>query len=187
MCIRDRSGTVRLRNRSNAILLEVNYDSEAPWPLAADGTGHSLVLARPSYGEAHPEAWAQSDRIGGSPGIVDGVFVEPVRNVVINEFLAHTDLPDFDFVELYNHGNDPIDISGCFLSDNPGTNKFTVPPGTAIPARGFVVFYETNLNFALSSHGEEIYFRNASNTRVIDAVRFCAQENGVSAGRSPDG
>lgn len=41
------AGTVRLRNRLGAVLLEVNYSDEPPWPAAADGGGHSLVLARP--------------------------------------------------------------------------------------------------------------------------------------------
>src|SRR2546425_2252688 len=38
------AGTVRLLNRQGAILLEVNYQGKAPWPIAADGAGHSLVL-----------------------------------------------------------------------------------------------------------------------------------------------
>ena len=111
----------------------------------------------------------------------------PLRNVVINEFLAHTDPPDFDYIELYNHSTSPVDISGCFLSDDPTTNKFTIPPGTTIPARGFVYFSETNMNFALNAAGESIYFRSADLSRVIDAVKFDSQENGVSMGRSPDG
>lgn len=51
------SGTVRLRNKEGAVLLEVEYSNEPPWPAGADGTGHSLVLSRPSYGENSPEAW----------------------------------------------------------------------------------------------------------------------------------
>ncbi|HWN96270.1 MAG TPA: lamin tail domain-containing protein, partial [Methylomirabilota bacterium] len=181
------SGTIRLRHRTGAVFIEANYSSDFPYPLAADGSGHSLVLAQPSYGEGNAQAWAASDSVGGSPGRLDPVTPDPLRNVMVNEFLAHTDLPEVDYVELYNHSNDPIDISGCFLSDNPNTNKFIVPPGTTIPPRGFVVFHETNLNFALSSHGEEIYFCNPSDARVLDAVRFGAQENGVSMGRSPNG
>ena len=46
----DDAGRVRLRSKAGAVLLEVNYEGTAPWPLAADGTGHSMVLARPSYG-----------------------------------------------------------------------------------------------------------------------------------------
>ncbi len=183
----NKAGVIRLRHRTGAVLLEAKYDSDAPYPLAADGAGHSLVLARPSYGEGNALAWAASDSAGGSPGRLDPVTLDPQRSVVINELLAHTDLPDLDYIELYNHGNDPLDLTGCFLSDDPATNKFTMPPGTIVPGRGFAVFYETNLNFALSSHGEEIYLRNAAGTRVLDAVRFGAQENGVSTGRSPNG
>lgn len=180
-------GTIQLRNRIGAVFLEANYDTDAPWPTAADGAGHSLVLARPSYGEGNVEAWAASDSVGGSPGRMDPVTANPLRNVVINEFLAHTDLPDVDFIELYNHGNQTADISGCYLSDARNTNKFTIPAGTILPPRGFVSYDQSQLGFALSSGGERIIFRNASNTRVLDAVSFGAQANGVSSGRSPDG
>jgi len=183
----NQNGTIRLRHRTGAVLLEVNYASDPPFPLAADGAGHSLILARPSFGEGNPLAWGISDEVGGSPGRLDPVTLDPLRNVVINEFLAHTDLPAVDYIELYNHSNEAIDLSGCSFSDNPATNKFIIPPDTIIPARGFAVFYETNLNFALSSHGEEIYFRNAAGTRVLDAIRFEPQENGVSFGRWPNG
>src|SRR5206468_4539568 len=180
------SGTVRLRNRVGAIYLEVNYDSRPPWPAAADGAGHSLILARPSFGENDSRAWAASDSVGGSPGRLDPITPDPLRNIMINEFLAHPDDPEVDYIELYNHSNQAVDLSGCFLSDDPDTNKFTIP-AMVIPARGYAVFYETNLNFAPSALGETIYLRNPANTRVLDAVRFEAQANAVSSGRYPDG
>ena len=80
-----------------------------------------------------------------------------------------------------------MDISGCILADDPSTNKFVIPPGTIIPARGFVYYTETNMNFALAAAGETIFFVNPGRTRVLDAVQFDAQENGVSMGRWPDG
>jgi hypothetical protein len=153
-------GTIQLRHRTGAVFLEVNYDTEAPWPAAADGAGHSLVLARPSFGEGNVQAWAASDSVGGSPGRLDPVSIDPLRNVVINEFLAHTDDPDLDFIELYNHSNQSADISGCYLTDARNTNKFTIPAGTILPPRGFVSFNQNQLGFSLSSGGETIYFRN---------------------------
>ncbi len=180
-------GTVRLSNQGGGVLLEVNYDTVPPWPASPDGAGHSLVLARPSYGEDNPLAWGPSDSVGGSPGRLDPFTPDPLRNVVINEFLAHTDLPQLDFIELYNHGNQPLDVSGCSLSDHPITNLFVLPPGTTIPARGFLVYDESQLGFALKAAGETLYFRNAAGTRVLDAVRYEGQENGVSFGRVPDG
>ena len=181
------SGLIRLRNASNAVLLEVEYLDGPPWPVAADGAGHSLVLARPSYGEGDYRAWAASDMVGGSPGTGENTGGHPYRTVLINEFLAHTDLPAVDFIELYNYSSLAVDLSGCTLSDRPDTGKFVIPDGTIIPAKGFVVFMETQLGFALSTLGEDLYFKDPTGTRVIDAVRFRAQDNGISTGRYPDG
>ncbi len=181
------SGAVKLYDEQGSLLLNANYDSAAPWPMGADGTGHSIVLSRPSYGEGDPKAWGRSDTVGGSPGGAETNHASSLRNVVLNEILAHTDPPDIDSIELYNHGNDSVDLSGCTLSDDPEENKFVVPTDTVIPARGFVYFTETQLGFGLNAAGETIYFKNPDGSRVLDALRFEAQENGVSFGRYPDG
>lgn len=178
---------LQLRDSIGAIKLDLEYSPDAPWPVAADGAGHSLVLAAPSYGEADPRAWSASAFIGGSPGRPDPVLPSASRSVVINEFLAHTDDPQLDFVELYNRSNTQVDLSGFFLSDDPDVNRFRIPDGTTIAARGFVSFDQNELGFALSSAGEAIYLVSADETRVVDAVRFGGQENGVSSGRLPNG
>jgi hypothetical protein len=75
------SGTVRLVKRSGGIVLEVTYSDQPPWPVAADGTGHSLVLARASLGEDNPKAWAASAFIEGSPDAPEPVAPkEPRKN-----------------------------------------------------------------------------------------------------------
>src|SRR5262249_30048965 len=181
------AGTVRLRNKTGAILLQVDYSDEPPWPVAADGAGHSLVLAQPTYGEANPHAWAPSAQRGGSPGATDPIPTGPLTHVFINEILAHTEEPAQDFIELYNHSNTPVDLSGCVLTDDPATNKFRLVGGTSIPARGFLVFDQTQLGFALSAAGETVYLIHSYGTRVIDAVRFGGQASVVAYGRSPNG
>jgi hypothetical protein len=180
------SGTVRLRNELDGVLLEVNYESKAPWPVSPDGAGHSLVLRRPSYGENDPRAWAASDLVGGSPGRADGYSNEPLRGVVINEILAHTDLPELDSIELFNPGTQSVNLNGCILTDDPDTNRYVIGSVT-IPARGFVYFTETQLGYRLDAAGETLYLKNPAQTRVIDSVRFDEQENGVSIGRYPNG
>jgi hypothetical protein len=167
--------------------LEVNYSDNPRWPAAADGAGHSLVLALPSYGEGDSRAWGASQRVGGSPGGPDTVYPHPQAGVVINEFLAHTDEPAVDFVELYNHSAQAADLSGCILTDDPSTNRYRIPNGTTLAARGFLAYDQNQLGFRLSAAGEAIYLISSNGTRVIDAVRFGAQENGVASGRSPDG
>jgi hypothetical protein len=180
------SGTLRLHDEQGSVLLRLEYDIASPWPAGADGTGHSIVLARPSYGESDPRAWDRSSAAGGSAGAAETNFVSTLRNVVINEVLAHTDPPHLDSIELYNHGNVAVSLAGCTLSDDPKTNKFILPPVT-IPARGFVSFNETELPFSLNAAGETVYFKAQVGSRVLDAVRLEAQESGVSYGRFPDG
>jgi hypothetical protein len=180
------SGAIELWSRAGGLLLEVHYTDSAPWPVAADGSGHSLVLARPTYGEDNPKAWAASWVKGGSPGAVEPLSGDAYTPLVINEILAHTDDPELDYIELYNHSNNPIDLAGCILTDDPATNKFVIGNVT-IPARGYVSFTQTDMGFALSAAGETVYFKNPADTRVIDVVRFGAQENGVSYGRFPNG
>lgn len=181
------AGVVRLRNERDAVLLEVNYDNEPPWPIEADGFGHSLVLARPSRGENSPGAWGRSDRMGGSPGRVDTMEVEPLRSVVINEFLANPDAPQKDFIELYNASAQTVDLSGAWLSDDPAAPKYRFPAHTTLGPRGFLVRDESALGFSLRAAGDEIVLVNSNQTRVIDAIRFGGQAVGVSRGRFPDG
>src|SRR5258706_269580 len=73
------------------------------------------------------------------------------------------------------------------LSDEPHSNKFRIPDGTSIPARGFISFTEDQLGFSLSAKGETIYLVDSTLKRVIDAVAFEAQSKGISFGRFPDG
>jgi hypothetical protein len=180
------SGTVKLINQAGGVFLRVDYSDNPPWPAAADGAGHSMVLARPSLGENDPRAWAASDAVGGSPGRLDPYTPDALRNVVINEFLAHTDDPEQDYIELYNPGPQAVSLTGCVLTDDADVDKFVIPSVT-IPANGFVSFNQTTLGFSLAADGETIYFKNPARTRVIDAVRFDGQDNGISMGRSPDG
>ncbi|HON07939.1 MAG TPA: lamin tail domain-containing protein, partial [Verrucomicrobiota bacterium] len=183
-----KSGTIRLRDEQNTILLEVNYLSKPPWPVGADGTGHSIVLARPSYGENDPRAWDLSDVVGGTPGQFNIQRPTIFEDIVINEILAnsHSNVVE-DYVELYNHSNFTNDISGCVLTDNPDTNKFVVPQGTFIPPRGYVVFWQSQLGFGLKGDGDTIYLKASDGERVIDAIRFDAQLEDLSYGRYPDG
>ena len=70
--------------------------------------------------------------------------------------------PELDFVEIYNHSNQPADLSGCHLTDDPATNKFTFAPGVTLEPRGFLALDQTQLGFALSSAGETVYLVNTN-------------------------
>ncbi len=178
-------GIVRLRNRLGAVLLEINYRDSPPWPEAADGPGHSLSLVRPSWGEDNYQAWAESDRVGGSPGGPDPITYDPMASIVINEWLNHSD--PLDWIEIYNHSNQDVDISGAYLSDDPLTNKYRIPDGTVIPARGFFSWDQNELGFELFAGGETIFLWNSNATRILDVIDFRGASNNISQGRWPDG
>ena len=183
------SGTVRLRNRQGAVMLEVNYKGGNPWPVAADGAGHSLVLNRASYGERDSKGWSASDTIDGSPGKDEPFSGDPLRSVVINEFLAHTSVAGGleDYVELYNHSRAAVNLSGAYLTDEAGSNKYRFAEGTTLGATNFLSLSASQLGFSLSADGERIFLVNSNQSRVIDAIEFGAQADGVSFGRIPDG
>jgi len=180
--------SLQLLDERTNVLLTVPYSNIYPWPVAADGTGHSLVLANSTYGEGDPRAWAISDVTGGSAGQADIFTPGALRNVVINEILPHSENPTVpQFIELYNHGTSSADVSGCILTDDPTTNKFVIPNGTVLGPGGFVSFTQSQFGFTLNGAGETLYFIQTNNVRVLDAVQFGAQADGVSYGRWPDG
>ena len=181
-------GSLELRDEMDAMKLKMDFGTRDPWPVAADGSGHSLVLSNPSYGEADPRAWAASASIGGNPGAMDPLPpVDPAATVLLNEVLAHTDLPQLDSVELYNRGTAPADLSGCVLTDDIRTNRYRFPSGTKLEAGAFLLLDERTLGFRLGAAGETVWLVDSSGNRVLDVIRFGAQENGVAFGRCPDG
>ena len=180
-------GLVRLRNKWGAVLLEVNYSEDRPWPLAADGAGHSLVLARPSFGEGQPEAWAESAVVGGSPGVPEPPLGDARTNVLLNEIHAHATEPAQNFLELFNHGRVGVNLWGCVLTDDPTTNKFRIAASTPVIAGGFFAIAQTDLGFALDPSGGKLFLINSNGTRVLDALRYGPQALDVSWGRSPNG
>ncbi len=180
-------GRVTLHSELGAVLIDVDYSDRPPWPASADGAGHSLILARPSLGEGRSDAWSASLMRGGSPGAMEPFRLDAWGSIKINEFLAHTDDPALDFIELYNAGARAVDLGGAFLSDSPDVGRFRIPNGTPLPPGGFIQFTQNDLGFALSSSGETICLVNPDQTQVIDAVRFGPQANGIASGRYPDG
>ena len=188
-------GRLKIVDQSGKLILELNYQDD--WIPVTDGRGFSLVAKKlmPQGEMDGAEYWGASLNIHGSPGVPDN-HLETNYTVVINEALTHTDLPAKDTVELFNEGDEPVDLSGWFLTDNrniPG--KFRIPTGTLIKPHEFVLFDEDDFMshpdssqaFSLSSFGEEIYLFSAnaagSLTGYMHGFEFGAVENGISFGR----
>lgn len=170
----------RLENENGGTMVEVDYNDEAPWPTGAAGLGHSLVLARPSFGENNPRAWSASNVLGGSPGRRDPYAADAAGAVIINEFLANSETPAEDFVELFNTSTSAVDVGGLKLGDGANLSTgYTIPPSTIIPARSAISFTQTTLGFGLGSNGERLWLYRPG-VRLIDAIYYDAQDVGVS-------
>ncbi len=101
--------------------------------------------------------------------------------IIINEIYS-TGSPDW--VELYNSSDEDVDISGFKVADGPEA-IYTLPAGTSIPAKGYLVIEVDKdiLGFSLSSNGEEFYIWDTKDN-LVDKIEFPALNEGVSYGRA---
>ncbi|MHC1763668.1 MAG: lamin tail domain-containing protein [Verrucomicrobiia bacterium] len=188
------SGSLVLWRQSNNKLQLVDY-----LDYSGLATGQSTGWAA----DGHPGErvlFPQATPLGSNTGPASGV------SVFINEWLAANsetvaDPADGrfdDWVELFNAGAAPVDLGGYGLSDSPADpRKLVIPPGTVIPAKGYLVIWtdgepeqtrptSLHANFRLSADGESIVL-SAPDGKVLDLVTFGPQVQDVSEGRWPDG
>ncbi len=68
---------IELSNCNGEIIISFRYNDTRPWPSSPDGTGHSLILAKPGGDPEEASSWAPSTFIGGTPGGPDESQVGP--------------------------------------------------------------------------------------------------------------
>ena len=184
----------------------VNFSNESPWPEEANGAGFSLELKNTYLNNSLAENWQRSYRPGGSPG---QPTVRIINTLYINEFLAsnfNTNQDESseydDWIELYNAGDEAIDIGGLYLSDDkdkPAIWKIPVisPYTTTIVPESFLLLWADgdtsqgilHLGFQLNKSGETISITQIVNDEsiLIDSIKYSEQISDVSMGRFPDG
>jgi len=132
----------------------------------------------------------------------------PNQGLLINEFMASNDygpVDEFenhdDWIEIYNAGDEAIDIGGMYFTDDlteltnsqiPADN----PTLTTIEAGGYLVIWADKepeqgaLHLAdvkLSGGGEQIGLTDVDGTTILDSLTYGDQTTDVSYGRLPDG
>ncbi|MGA1863868.1 MAG: lamin tail domain-containing protein [bacterium] len=125
----------------------------------------------------------------------------------INEFMADNDSviadpndPNSfeDWIELYNAGENSIDLGGMYITDDlTNSTKWQIPSGITIPSGGYLFFWadnddeegSTHTNFNLNKDGEQIglFDRDTRGNMLIDEVVFGEQIIDISYGRLCDG
>lgn len=102
--------------------------------------------------------------------------------VVINEIESNDPTPGPDWIELYNNGGAPVDISGYVLKDNNDGNTFTIPNGTTLAAGGY---YSVDTPFGLGNPDAARLFQ-PDGTTLLDHYEWTSHA-GATYGRCPDG
>ena len=128
------------------------------------------------------------------------------QELFLNEFMASNSQTledgsgDFeDWIEIYNNGVAPVNISGYYLTDDLNNlKKFRLnTSGTAlvIPAKGYLIVWASNntakgplhLGFGLSAGGESLALVAPDGITLLDSYVFGVQKQDISQGRSENG
>ncbi len=143
---------------------------------------------------------------------IPGEDVVDPPDLVINEFLAATDLccddgngEVEDFIEIYNPGDEAVDIGGLWITDDleEPDNWEQIPTTdasvTTVAAGGHIVIWADKDqdtqgilhtdDIKLSADGEQIglIFISGTDTVFVDSLSFGEQTDDISYGRYPDG
>lgn len=179
------AGSVRLYNAGGSLIKSISYIDSLPWPNGADGLGPTLQILDEEAEEDNYENWI-AGCVGGSPGTE---YTACDYDILVSEINYHS-ADDFDmknWIELWNHSNASINISGWQFRDSNSDNIYTIPSGTTLNADARIVIsdsleamsvlfpYLTNIigefTFGLSNSGDAIRLYNAAHILQY-SVRF---------------
>lgn len=134
-----------------------------------------------------------------TPGAAN-IFISPAEKtiisgfdqIIINEIFPNpvgSDLLD-EFIELYNQGDETVDLAGWFLAD-AGSRKYKInaahSSSTMIEAKGFFVVRREISGIALNNSGLEMVRLYAPDLTLIDWVEYQGPvAEGQTYGRARD-
>jgi hypothetical protein len=100
-----------------------------------------------------------------------------------------------DWIELYNKGEEDVNMGGYFLSDDDSKiKKWQIPAGTIIPGQGYLIIWADedeadgplHASFKLSAGGEVLILSDTSGA-VIERLEFGQQTANKGFARIPNG
>jgi hypothetical protein len=110
--------------------------------------------------------------------------VPPAVTVRVNEVESSDGTPG-DWVEFYNYGTSPVNLSGWTFRDSSDTHLYTFPAGTTLAAGAFLVLDEAVLTFGLGDTDEARLYPVGSTT-LSDSYAWATHAT-TTYGRCPDG
>jgi hypothetical protein len=131
------------------------------WTVTIPGAAGHFYFARATQ--------ADGDRAYTSPLWTEGTAAPEAiafNTIALNEFLPEPQYKDWngdgdadsddEWIELYNPGERAVDLGGWQLDDvgNSGSWPYTIPFGTVIQPKGFLVFFKQETGIALNNDGD---------------------------------
>lgn len=187
--LRNSGELITLVNPRGIAIQQFTFFDTGEWPSRADGGGSSLEVIDPLGDLNDPKNWRPSAEYGGSPGRAGEGHQ---GDIVINELLTHTDLPDVDTIELANRTGDPIDVSGWYITDSVANPfRYRLPVGTEIDSDDYLSLDEVTMGFSFRGQEADNAFviepdDRGRPIRFVDAVSYGATQNGITLGRWND-
>src|SRR3989344_33525 len=179
-------------SNTSGVPSQINYiritDTTDPAIHASDADGYDLdavdaitLCVRTSPNPSPTPSPTPSASPGSSPAPTPTPSASPsAQGVVINEFVANGNP---EWVEIYNAGSIPVDLTGWYIQDLTATTKSLTGLGTISPNS----FATLDINDAyLNNDGDTFYLKDLSNT-VIDWHTYGSVTVGQSIGRETDG
>lgn len=105
----------------------------------------------------------------------------PDTAIVLNEFIPDPSGMDHDndgtttdadeeFIELYNNSDGPVDVGGWKLDNDLTPGDATLPSGIVIPARGFLVVYDSST----PTVSKDWFLYDSTGRRMLDSGNLAA-------------
>ncbi|MCB0257915.1 MAG: lamin tail domain-containing protein, partial [Anaerolineae bacterium] len=122
-----------------------------------------------------------------------------VDAISLNEFMpdpvtdwngnGQTGDSDDEYIELFNGHNFAVDLSGWKLDDRPdgGSPPFTLPAGSTIPARGFLVFFSNQTHISLNNSGGDSVRLLRPDGSEVEAYAYTANAPDEAYSKTSDG
>lgn len=118
------------------------------------------------------------------------------QGILVNEFMPqphadwnHDGSRDSwdEWIEITNSSPESVDLAGWKLDDGEGgSSPFSIPVGTTISPKEFLVFYADQTNIGLNDDGDEVRLLHPDST-VADDKGYNSSDPDRAYGRKPDG
>ena len=106
----------------------------------------------------------------------------PCQAIIINEVMPSPEGPDSEeeYIEIFNEGENSVDISGWCLEDGEGRTKaFCLPEKNIIEGKEFLVFFRPQTKITMNNTGDDIKLSNKKG-EIIDEVSYQKAPTGES-------